>query len=62
MAILLFESHQLFVTDDGGTVEIHMDLYKLANETAKPGAEFRFSWIAFETDELIEIRDDGGQE
>ena len=27
-----------------------MDLYKLADETGKPGAEFRFSWIAFDTD------------
>jgi hypothetical protein len=49
-ATLLFESHQLFVTKSGGTVEIHMDLYKVECSAGHPGSEFRFSWIAFDSD------------
>ena len=55
-ATLLLESHQLFVTDAGGTVEIHMDLYKVDESAdgrshgSEPGSEFRFSWIAFDSD------------
>ncbi len=49
-ATLLLESHQLFVTKAGGIVEIHMDLYKVEDSAGLSGSEFRFSWIAFDSD------------
>lgn len=50
-AFLLFESHQLFVTVAGATVEIHMDLYQLEKRADVLGSEYRFSWIAFDADD-----------
>lgn len=45
-AVLLFESHQLFTTLRGETVEIYMDLYKILSQNTEDA--YRFSWIAFD--------------
>ena len=47
-ATLLLDVHELFVTQAGGTVEVHMDLYEVTKKKGQP--EYRFSWIAFDID------------
>jgi hypothetical protein len=42
------ERHQLFVTEAGKPVEVHMDPYRLEDADARDGVAFRFSWIAFD--------------
>ena len=53
-ATLIFETQQLFVTKADGaakcTIEIRMDLYKLAKGSGDVGSDYRFSWIAFDSD------------
>lgn len=50
-ASLLFERHQLFVTEAGKPVEIHMDLYRIEEASDDSDAQaFRFSWITFDPD------------
>jgi hypothetical protein len=52
-ASLLFERHQLFITESGKLVEVHMDLYKIKEADAPDGSDLKYSWIAFDPDNPI---------
>jgi hypothetical protein len=50
-ATLLLEANELFTTRTGRTVEIQMDLYQLSGTSGRDGNDYRFSWIAFDTED-----------